>query len=225
MHISTIRACAIMGAATSALLLLAGCESNGWTGIRGSGVLATETRSVEPFHSVDLSGTGAIRLRVGEPGPLKVSGDDNILPIWNTETQNGVLRIWHEGAINTKLPLTAEGAIQDVRELRVTGAGDFEVRGIDGGAPLVEITGSADIKLTGSAGQLTIKISGSGDVAAEELRVAKAIVKISGSGNANIFVTDELDVTINGSGDVAYRGDPANVNSRVSGSGDVTKVE
>jgi phage-related protein len=67
-----------------------------------------------------------------------------------------------------------------------------------------------------------IHISGSGDVRNFGLQATKAKVKVSGSGNTEITVSNFLDVRINGSGDVYYKGNPS-VNADISGSGKVVK--
>ena len=44
---------------------------------------------------------------------------------------------------------------------------------------------------------------------------------IAGSGGADIAATGQVDVDIDGSGDVTLSARPANLNSRVSGSGEI----
>ena len=82
------------------------------------------------------------------------------------------------------------------------------------------ITGSGNIKLEGLGDELDIRITGSGDVAAFNLDVVRARVEITGSGNAEVSVEDELDVKISGSGDVRYKGNPS-LDVNISGSGRV----
>ena len=47
-----------------------------------------------------------------------------------------------------------------------------------------------------------------------------ADITISGSGSAEVNVSEQLDIKISGSGDVYYRGNPS-INIDISGSGDV----
>ena len=67
-------------------------------------------------------------------------------------------------------------------------------------------------------------ISGSGNILALELESETCNVSIPGSGNCDVFVTEELDVFIGGVGSVRYRGDPPIVNTSISGSGTVTPI-
>ena len=67
-------------------------------------------------------------------------------------------------------------------------------------------------------------ISGSGKVLAAELETNRCDVRITGSGDVEINVKDELDANITGSGSVSYRGNPKKVNTHSAGSGKVRKI-
>lgn len=85
--------------------------------------------------------------------------------------------------------------------------------------------GSGSLRLRGEASDYTATIQGSGSINAFDHATRTTIVTVSGSGTAEVFVTEQLDVTIDGSGNVRYRGDPTNVNQEISGSGTVSKAQ
>jgi hypothetical protein len=85
------------------------------------------------------------------------------------------------------------------------------------------ISGDGNVVLNGQGQALDCTISGSGNIEALDFPVQTAKITISGSGNARVDVSEQLDVVISGSGDVEYRGDPQ-LNSQVSGSGKVKKI-
>ncbi|MDH5373214.1 MAG: DUF2807 domain-containing protein, partial [Acidimicrobiia bacterium] len=85
----------------------------------------------------------------------------------------------------------------------------------------VDISGSGNVTPEGTSGHLDVTISGSGRFDGTDLESATGKVRVSGSGNVVVNVTDELEATISGSGDVKYIGDP-NLDSSVSGSGDIS---
>jgi hypothetical protein len=87
----------------------------------------------------------------------------------------------------------------------------------------VHISGSGSTSLQGRAETQDIHISGSGNHHAPELKSAEAAARISGSGDASLWVTESLTARISGSGRVEYRGAPA-VESHLSGSGRVVRV-
>ena len=133
--------------------------------------------------------------------------------------------------------------------LSVTGSGDVEGSGISVGVLAAGVSGSGDITLEGCASESAdVSITGSGDVmlrgAAADQPAGALTLQISGSGNADLggcaFASGDIGITgsgsgtltlgggdltgsISGSGVVRYRGSPARVNVRTSGSGRVIK--
>jgi putative autotransporter adhesin-like protein len=79
------------------------------------------------------------------------------------------------------------------------------------------------MKLSGSAESSTVRVVGSGDYTARNLLTVSCAVRVSGSGDAEINASDKVDAAVNGSGDVRYTGAAKNINSRKSGSGDITR--
>jgi hypothetical protein len=53
----------------------------GFSAVKGSGVMKTETRAVTGFQAVALRGSMNIVLRQGGHEGLQLSGDDNVLPL------------------------------------------------------------------------------------------------------------------------------------------------
>ena len=66
----------------------------------------------------------------------------------------------------------------------------------------------------------TLVDSGRGRVVAPQFQIGTASVSISGVGNADLWVTDELKVDISGAGHVRYSGSPK-VRQSISGLGSV----
>lgn len=81
-----------------------------------------------------------------------------------------------------------------------------------------KISGSGSISIAGYTNDLNHTTSGSGEFEGFDLESRDAYVKISGSGTANGYATETLNVQINGSGDVYYKGSPE-ITTNSSGSG------
>ena len=69
---------------------------------------------------------------------------------------------------------------------------------------------------------MAVEISGSGRYLGEDPEASVGTVRVSGSGEAVVNVSDDLDVDVSGSGDVQYIGNPA-ITESVSGSGDISR--
>ena len=72
--------------------------------------------------------------------------------------------------------------------------------------------------------ELTIHISGSGDIDTENLQAEKVNIIISGSGDCRVHVIDQLVAKTSGSGDIYYKGTPKMLDSRASGSGSIKTI-
>lgn len=62
----------------------------------GSGNVISETRTVEPFHSVELNGIGTLSVTQDGSPEVKLEAEDNILPVIRTRVENGILIIEYD---------------------------------------------------------------------------------------------------------------------------------
>jgi hypothetical protein len=76
----------------------------------------------------------------------------------------------------------------------------------------------------GSSERVKLSIAGSGRAQLAELTMKRLDVHIAGSGDIEAAPRDELNVTIAGSGDVRLLSDPAQVHTKITGSGRVIRV-
>jgi hypothetical protein len=215
--------------------------------VRGNGNVKTEDRSVTSFSGVRSYGSFDVYIANGSQHSLKVEGEENLLQFIETYVDNGDLKIktkegyWLDAQRSLKIFVTSphfskiassgsgniisESKIVDSSklELSVTGSADIRVS-VD--VPEVEasITGSGNMNLDGQTKMFTGKVSGSGNIRAMDLKAEETNVRISGSGNADVYASVQLDVHVAGSGDVRYKGE-AKVNSNIAGSGNVKKVD
>ena len=217
--------------------------------IKGNGNMVTVERSVGSYDGVAMSGWFDVKIISGREGELSLSGKENLLEHLVTEVKNGTLQIkpekgynlqpssWKSKGILVRVPVenissvTMSGSgdivgrtILRSDELIVTmsGSGDITLE-VDGNEVESTLSGSGDIRLSGKAERLEVRISGSGDVHAYELEARAVDAVVSGSADIKVTALESLTARVSGSGDVHYRGNPAKVDSKTSGSGDVTK--
>ncbi len=129
---------------------------------------------------------------------------------------------------NLELKMNGSGDV-DIEGVKGTlkasnyGSGDLEAEGLKLEECYVKNMGSSDIELSGKTNNLTVTVAGSGDLDAYNLTAVSASVTNSGSADITLNVVDKLQARLNGSGDVTYRGDPAKVDVKSNGSGEVYK--
>ena len=192
--------------------------------VYGSGVAASESRAVPAFTSVEVRGSADVVAQVGGATSLEVVGDDNLLQYVTTEVEDGKLVIAMESGIyDFDVDLVVTLSTPRLEGLSILGSSDCDLSGLSGGDLALAISGSGDVRASGSVETLEVSIRGSGDMRLEELQARTASVSIAGSGEVRLHAIEALDVGIAGSGEVRYLGDPKVV-QRIAGSGDVVRL-
>ncbi len=214
----------LVGGLTVALLYRSdvfGGSSNSTT--VGSGVPATQARSVTPFRSIDLAGSNNVVIRVGGKQSVLVRADDNLLDRVTTEVQSGELVIANTpGSLTAKSPMSVEVNVPTLTALTLTGSGNIVVDDIRAENLKVRLPGSGTLTGSGTATRLDVTVSGSGAVQFTRLVANDVSAGVSGSGSIFITATKTLDASVSGSGVIIYVGNPQDVTKSVTGSGAIT---
>ena len=168
--------------------LATGCSGSfliGPPAILGSGVSEEEARAVDAFHALDVG--NALRVIVSvtsgaKPG-VKISGDDNLVPLVESFIRNGtlILRVKDDSTISPKLPLLAEVVAGELDGVDVSGAASLKVKGglkvnrfsasasgaaqvsvegVESSQAVASATGASQIVLSGSTASLKVGASG-----------------------------------------------------------------
>lgn len=203
--------------------LALGCNSVG-PGVQGSGVAGGEDRTVEAFTQVEQMGSADLELEIGAPQRVRVSADDNLVPLIETRTVEGALRISSTKNYSSKLGVQVQVAAPAIGGVTLTGAGDVKARGISGEGFAATLKGAGDMQLAGAASELTLRVSGSGDVDASGVAAARVVVHVTGSGDVTVTASERVEAHISGSGNVRYAGGAKDIVQDVSGSGSVAPM-
>ncbi len=228
-------------------LTLAACSiSIGPAGVvQGSGHARTESRTVQGFDQVSVSGSGTLTITQGGAEGLSITADDNVLPSLRSDVSGGRLQLGPQGpsVVNPQTPIRYELTVKQVSSVSLSGSADMRAASLDanqlginisgsGTADVgrltangltTRISGSGTVTVAGQAAQQTVDITGNGTYRAANLASRRATVNVAGSGDCALRVSDSLDVHIAGSGSVSYVGSPS-ITEHVSGSGSITKA-
>jgi hypothetical protein len=206
------------------LIAVAVLGSTAWgEQVTGSGVSKTEQRDVADFHAIHINGSPNVKVVMGPERSVSVTTDDNVLPVIETNVEDGTLVIGAKQNFNTHLGVTVQVTVPTLDAVAIHGSGDVDVKDLKAEKFKAEIQGSGDISVAGSADEVDVEIQGSGDVKLGNLEAKRAAVEVQGSGDSTVKVSEELTVHLAGSGDVKYIGDPK-VTKTGDASGNVKKV-
>jgi hypothetical protein len=189
----------------------------------GSGVAATQARSVAPFTSVDLAGDNNVIVLVGTRKSVIVHADSNLLRRVTTQVRSGRLVIGTTpGNLRAKSPMFVAVSLPSLDGLTLQDDGNISVTGIDSRNLTVSLPGSGNIDATGATTKLDVTIGGEGTALLRQLIVRDARASLSGDGSIMLTATNRLSTTVTGSGTVLYGGNPAHVSQKVTGSGTIS---
>jgi len=213
-------------AALSFLLVLTACnwsDTDGGLAIKGSGNLKTETRPVERFTAISVSGAASLEIEQTGQESLELTADDNLLSLLTTEVRDGTLFL--EVAEGKRLTWSGKGprfkvTVSDLRKLKVSGAASVKASKLDSASLSISISGAGSGRIAGRSDDLSISVSGAGSLNAPDLQAKRAIVIVSGAGDATVNANDALDARVSGAGTIRYVGSPK-LQSRVSGAGSI----
>ena len=65
-------------------------------------------------------------------------------------------------------------------------------------------------------------MSGSGDIRAYDLQADFVDAQVSGSADIRVTANEMLKARVSGSGDISYKGNPKKIDTKSSGSGDIS---
>ncbi|TAF63527.1 MAG: DUF2807 domain-containing protein [Flavobacterium sp.] len=215
--------------------------------IKGNGNVITETRTTTSYESIKVSGFFDVDLVSGKEGSITIKGEQNMLDYIDVEVVDNVLKIGTEKGYNFKLSpgksvhitipfesinglvLSGSGDIvskdvikTDAFDAKLSGSGDLKLA-VDAQKFNMSLSGSGDIVLSGTADDFSSSISGSGDINALNLKSKTASISISGSGDTKVSCSESLYARVSGSGDIVYYGNPTKKDTKVNGSGEISK--
>ena len=104
----------------------------------------------------------------------------------------------------------------------MSGSGDITLD-VESKTLSASMSGSGDINLSGTTEVFDVQISGSGDIEAYDLIADTVDASISGSADIKVTANKMLKARVSGSGDNHYRGDATKLDTKSSGSGDITR--
>ena len=215
--------------------------------VKGNGNTVTIERSVGDYDAISVAGWFDVKLVGGNEGELTLKGEENLLEYIKTEVKDGKLVIkvakgvnlkpsnWNSGIYITvpvesvdMVALSGSGDIigetkikSDNFKTKISGSGDISLS-IEANSVNASMSGSGDINLSGKTNDFDVLVSGSGDIKAYDLDAEFVTAQVSGSADIKVTANQMLKARVSGSGDIRYKGNPKKIDTKTSGSGDIS---
>ena len=182
-----------------------GCENWGIDDdtrkVVGTGPLVTKTLTLDAFNMIENTGVAYIYVTLGSPQSVVLKAQQNVIDEMTIGVISDELKIGLKEGVNIAEADTIrfDITIPEISSITLTGVGDYILSG--------------DYQE-----ELAISLTGVGTVKAFDLEVGTCTINITGKGNCEVNVKNELIVTITGEGDIYYKGHPT-FDTSVSGVG------
>lgn len=208
--------------------------------VKPIGTKTEEFRFTHTFQNVQLSLHSNVYISKGENFSISINAAQNIIDLVDIYSNGTTLFIDNSRCLRTRAnDITINITMPELSAVRLSGSGNIYVQTpFEGNKISVEVSGSGNvlfpeanyentslalsgsgkINLGGFSHNSVMQVTGSGKINAFDLHSTAARVRISGSGNVNLHVTDFLEGNITGSGHIYYTGNPS-VSLSITGSG------
>ncbi len=189
------------------LLVFMGCGSGG-TPEQGSGIAATQERTLEYFDTIKVSGLGKVIVRFGVEDRCEVRADDNLIDAYETRVKNGTLFLAPTKLMAPRMGLTTTiNTSRTITHLEISGACEVVFQKVAAHDLTVTAKDAVQFTASGSVDELSINATGTMEAELFELASGNVSIVADGSSRINVAANNSLDVKADGAVIVTYAGD------------------
>jgi len=187
--------------------------------IHGNGKIVKVSRTVNNFSKIIIDGVFEVKIVSNGYYSMSIETDKNIEPLIKTIVDNNSLRIYTSRSICTSSPILINISLPELKSAEVNGSVDMNIEKIRSNNFSAIVRGASDVIFNGNVNKATLKIYGSGDVDASNLKAQVVEITVDGSADAKVYASKSLKVKISGTGTVQYLGEPKHIEKHITGVG------
>jgi hypothetical protein len=226
------------------MILLTGC----FNCVEPAGIIKDEERTITEFSTVELDGAMDVVIKerlVSEKNRVVVRADQNVLPHVKTVLQGSRLKLSLDKCVKGNNPVEIHVYVNEISKIENDGSGtirsenmlrsdrfDIEQNGsgtitlqLRANRVVLDNDGSGIIRLAGNANTIEVDHDGSGVSELFDFQSKEAKVDLGGSGIVNVYATEKMKLSLNGSGSIRYKGTPQELKTDKNGSGEIHEAK
>lgn len=220
--------------------LYSSCVTDPIPCIRVSSSEVTETRDLKGFGGIVMYEYADLVITQGPDYSVKLTGPENVVELTNTSLVDDYLTISSEDCFNGSYSLKIEVTAPEFELIYVSALSSVETANTINGKRLEielvgDITGNFDLNVdsvyssihgigitdySGTAVYHKIESSGEYTLKGFPLITDHSDISLFGLGECEVTANDKLNVVIEGSGNIYYKGSPA-ITSDITGTGQI----
>ena len=109
-------------------------------------------------------------------------------------------------------------------ELDISGAVLGEIIAEQASKITAGIQGAAELEFDGKSAEFILLAEGVAKIDASSLRTEKSVITLRGAATAQVYATESLEATVEGTASVVYHGHPREIKTDISGLGEVVEA-
>lgn len=217
--------------------------------IKPSKTYITRDYKVKPFDQMDISTAGDIYYTQSTDGKttVQIYGPDNIVELIQVAVKNNTLLLLiesrHKIRSTKKLRITVSSpdlkriefkGVGDVRiedafatqklEIENKGVGNIEINDLTCDDLIIQSIGVGNVSLKGKAKSANLMSKGVGNIQAKELEATHVEASSKGVGDVSCFATESLKASVQGVGNITYKGSPKDTSFNKGGIGTIKNI-
>jgi len=188
----------------------------------GSDTIITEERTLDAFTGLDINGVFDTKVIRGDESKIIITANDNLMDRITTEVSAGVLELNLAEGNYRDIEIDVTIFTPSIDDIDLNGVGGLDIFGFSDLETLtLDHTGLGEIIISnGSAKTLIFDMDNVGSLEAFDFEVEEVIFEITGVGAARVTTTSKLTGELAGVGNLYYKGTPE-IDVEINGIGDV----
>lgn len=187
----------------------------------------SQTRSVSGFDRIRLDGAFSATVTAGKHDTrFEMNGDPGELARVTTKVSDGLLVVgMRDGDNHLKGTIDLQIDLPVLRSFKIAGVGKADITGLTGADLELAVPGAASITASGRAGNETIALDGTGKIDASGVAAHDVTADANGVGAIYVQGSGSMVLSVNGVGEIRYKGNPTNVEKHVNGLGRISAMD
>jgi hypothetical protein len=172
--------------------------------------------------NISQAGSGSVELKKDISGAelaTNLAGSGEFLALGAVQVTEVSVNVAGSGKLNMNKQVAGEKL-----KLNLAGSGNITISELNVQALNCNVASSGNIKIGGNARKASYSVAGSGNIKAYECKASQVDASLTGSGNIEAYAISDLKASTIGSGSIAYKGNPSNVEKNTMGSSTIKAV-
>lgn len=186
-----------------------------------------DRRTVPSFEKIVIRDAGvSLDVRVGKDLSVTLKGMEGWANDLKTTVEGNTLIISREERRYISVSINSPNRIiitmPKFTGLKVNGAVDAKISGIESEKLSFEVNGAGNINVDGTCGTLKVDLNGAANFEGRKLKCENVKIGINGAGNVETYGSKSANLEINGFGNIDLYGNPPQINQDKSWFSNIT---